>query len=260
LTLYVDIYFFVNTAVDFLICCITGKVLHMRCKVLRLLLSAISGGIFAVICLVLQNRTSEILTSLLVPAIMLYIAFGKTDPKTFIKSYAVMLGCSFAAGGIFFAAESFLLYHTRPQTVFAICFCVFFFCFYFFDIFCFNSELKCVEVNVHTENNTKKLKLLCDSGCLVREPIGGLPVILLAPQVFDELYPDKTDDAIAAIKYKKRAVPIKTAGGSAVIYAVMPHKLTYIYKNREKPCNAMIGRSISPSFSGMDGIFPQALL
>ena len=260
LTVYVDIYFLVNAAADFLICCITGKVLHFKCRILGLLITSLCGGAFSVISLVMQNAAVSLFTALLSPPIMLFAAFGKMSAKDFFKALIVMAGCSFAAGGIFYAAESFLLHTLKPGTVFVICFLVFFFCFYFFDIFCFESELGCIEVTAHTERSIRKLKLMCDSGCLVREPIGGLPVILLSPRVFDELYPKNGEDAFYAVKHKMRAVPIKTASGSAVIYAVMPQKLTYVHKNKEKTCHAMLGRSITQRSSGMDGIFPQALL
>ena len=60
--------------------------------------------------------------------------------------------------------------------------------FQFFDILSFSSDTDFVDIVITDKNKIKKLRLLCDSGCLVREPICGTPVILLSPKIFDNLY------------------------------------------------------------------------
>ncbi|MBR5528783.1 MAG: sigma-E processing peptidase SpoIIGA [Clostridia bacterium] len=259
MTVYLDIYFAVNACADLLICCITAKVLHFKCTFQRLTAASLLGALISVADLFVRNALLNVLLGICTPALIILSAFGKTTPQNFMKAYIVIMGCSFSSGGIFFAAKALLERIPHPSVIFAASFAVFFFCFYFFDVFCFSSEIEYVDISVENGKQTKMLRLLCDSGCLVREPIGGLPVILLSPQAFDSIFPH-TSDLHQTVRLKTRAVPVKTAAGSSVIRAVMPQSLFYIHHGKKIPCNAMLGRSNNESFAGHDGIFPKSLI
>lgn len=325
LKLYLDIYLAVNFTVDFFLLCLTGRTMRMSARVVRLLGAAAIGAAAAAFSLLFSlsfpyippipytaftRRALSLICTLLTPAAMLFAAFGKMPAIRFLQSYVILFGTSFAAGGIFSALSQHFPIMLQPKTLFAASFAVFFFCFFFFDIFSFSSDTEVVNVIVGYKNREKRLRLLCDSGCLVREPIGGLPVILLSPKSFDSIYPpEEYETPEAAVRLGKRLVPLKTAAGSTLISAVMPEKL-YIesrqnakqkrtvlpmnlkadtngsalkngYREKDSLKNkqatpdcapeensvhgrtatvAMIGRSNTDSFAGLDGIFPKALL
>lgn len=262
---YLDIYFAVNAAIDFFLLCLTGRILHLHGRAVRLCAAALLGGAAAVIPLFLPERAFfRAAVGILTPGVMLLSAFGALRLSRFFKAYAALFCCSFAAGGLFALLAEHLSVFENPKALFAVSFAVFFSCFFFFDLLSGSSEPEAVEVLVGgtgKEKEEKKLHLLCDSGCLVREPIGGRPVILLSPRCFDRLFPPESYKSFdGAVRLKRRLVPIKTAGGSTVISAVAPEKLAYIRKNAIYPCAAMIGRAESDSFAGFDGVFPRALL
>lgn len=259
--LYVDIYLAVNFTIDFFVLCLTAKILSLNSRILRLVLAAFVGAATSIIPILFPSALFSALNIILSPALMIYVTFGKMGIVQFFKTFTVLFGCSFAAGGIFsFIAENVSIMRS-PKALFAASFAVFFFCFFFFDILSFSSDTDFVDIVITDKNKIKKLRLLCDSGCLVREPICGTPVILLSPKIFDNLYsPEEYESREGAVRLGKRLVPIKTANGSSIICAVKPEKLTYIHKNTEYPCKAMVGRSNSDSFAGVDGIFPKTLL
>ena len=257
---YLDIYLVVNFTMDFFLVCLTGRVLHMKTNPVRLFLSALCGALLALTPIFIQNAATLFLRPL-IPAVMLFISFGKIKMMVFLKAYIMLLGFSFATGGIYCAAAELLPITQSPKILFAGSFLIFFFCYWFFDLMSISSDADYVDITVKKDGNEKKLRLMCDSGCLVKEPIGGLPVILLSPEVFDEFYPPESlFDLSSAIRLKKRMVPIHTAGGNSLICAVMPEKLSYIRNNKTFSCHAMVGRAQNDSFSGFDGIFPKSLL
>ena len=257
---YLDIYLAVNFTMDFFLICLTGRVLHLKTHVLRLILSALCGAALALAPIFIHNTTVLFLRPA-IPALMLFISFAKIKPSVFIKAYIMLFGFSFATGGIYCAAAEILPIMQSPKILFAGSFLIFFFCYWFFDLMSFSADSEYVDVIIGKNGKEKRLRLMCDSGCLVKEPIGGLPVILLSPKVFDSIYPlENILDINDAVKLKKRMIPIHTAGGDSVICAVTPEKLNIIYNNKSHACNALVGRAQADSFADYDGIFPKALL
>ena len=257
---YLDIYLAVNFTMDFFLVCLTGRVLHMKTKIYRLVLSAVCGAFLALAPIFIKNVLILFIRPF-IPALMLFISFGKMNFSLFLKAFIMLLGFSFATGGIYTAAAEILPIMQSPKILFAGSFLIFFFCYWFFDIMSFSSDTGHVFITLFNNGNERELRLLCDSGCLLKEPIGGLPVILLSKKVFDEFYPPESlFDYSNSIKLKKRMVPIHTAGGNSIICAVMPEKLSVTSGGKSILCNAMLGRAENDSFSGFDGLFPASLL
>lgn len=258
--IYLDIYLAVNFTMDFFLVCLTGRVLHMKSNILRYAASAVFGAVLALAPLFSQNIGILFLRPL-IPAVMLFISFGRMNLSVFFKAYLLLFGFSFATGGIYCAASELLPIMENPKILFAGSFLIFFFCYWFFDIMSFSCDTEYVDITLKKGGKETTFRLLCDSGCLVKEPIGGLPVILLSKEVFDRFYPPESLYNLEdSIRLKKRMVPIHTASGSTIICAVMPEKLYYIRNGKTHLCNAMLGRSENDSFSGFDGIFPALLL
>lgn len=261
LTVYADIYFVLNFVADMLICFIYSKVLHLKTNMLRILCASLAGALGAVIQILFSTVLISVLLSFLLPGIMIFILSGGGGVVFYLKGYVLIFGTSFVMGGIIFSLSQLLAGSVSKKLLVFILFASLFFCFYYFDIFNTESRVRSVEVEVRKERKKEKYKLLCDTGCLVREPFSGLPVILLSPRSFDRLF-CRSDlmDTEFCVRYKKRPVPIKTAAGSTVIYAVMPDEITYFNKNKKCFCNAMVARSENDSFAGYDGIFPENLI
>lgn len=261
MTVYADIYFVLNFVADLLICLICSKILHLKTNMPRILGASFAGALGAIAELVAGKMLVSLLLTFLLPAVMIFILSEKTGIPFYIKSYVLIFGTSFVMGGIIFSLSQRMSENGAKKIPFLILFAALFICFYYFDIFNTESRIKSVEIEVKKDRKTEKYKLLCDTGCLVREPFSGLPVILLSPRSFDRLFCQKDMlDTEFCVRYKKRPVPIKTATGSTVIFAVMPDEITYILKNKKYSCSAMVARAENDSFAGYDGIFPENLI
>lgn len=257
--IYLDILFAINLAFDFLICCIVGKILHFECRFFRILLAGTIGALGALVKVFTGSGIVFVLVFVLLPAAMLYVSFGRMNFKTFVKAYILLWGSSFVSGGLVFAAGELISRGLSEKWLFSLCLLSFFFCFYCCDFFACSSKLGAVKLSFVHDGKPETLRLLCDSGCLVREPIGGKPVILVSAKRFDGIY-SGIDIPENALRLKKRLVPVKTVSGSSIIPAVLPEKLEYTYNGKTFACDAMLGRSENDSFAGFDGIFPETLL
>ncbi len=257
---YFDIYFAVNFVMDFILLCITGKIMKTELRFFRIFLAALSAALLSFVPILFQSFTVSLCCTVFIPGIMILISFGKRSWSTLFQTVSILFGISFISGGVYNAvAEKAAEVHAA--ILFIIIFLTMLFCVVFFDIFSFKNDCEPIEIKIFANGKSQKCKLLCDSGSLVKEPISGLFVIILSQKTFDRLYNEKNlGNYEFAVKNKLRLVPIKTASGSTVIKAVLPQAITYTYKKKTIKCNAMIGRSENESFAGFDGIFPKGLL
>ena len=260
---YLDLVFMMNAAVDFLLLCIVGRILHYRMRIPFLLLSAGCGGVFACFALFFPPGIS-FLSAILFSPILILAAFGKSavgNKKRFFRSVLILFGSSFLAGGICALLSQYAPRLFSPVFFFILCGGIFFFTFRYFDLLALSETLHPVTVSFYNGGKTETLRLLCDSGCLVREPISSLPVLMLSPEKFDSLFPKPTlQNAESALRYHLRYVPLRTVSGDGVVPAVMPQNLTYQKENGAPVAFcAMLGRAQSESFSGYDGVFPSSL-
>ena len=258
--LYADLYIAVNVVIDFILLCITAHFMKYEKRFLRILLSAATASLLSLSTVILPYKITSFLPTLLIPTVMLFVAFGKKTILQFAESYIILFGTAFAAGGMFKAlTEKYSV--ISPIALFLVFSAIFMFCFWYFDIFSLKKDFQTVEITIKSKNETKKFSLLCDSGCLAKEPISGLPVILLSPQKYDCLYtPGKENFTQFMVENKARLIPIKTAAGSAVIEAVIPDEIICKYRNKEISCKAAVARANEQSFAGTDGIFPACLI
>lgn len=101
-SIYIDVYFGFNFLMDFLILLILGIIIKTKKNIVRTILSAITGAVYAVFILVLEIEGGVIyfFTYVVMAEIMLFIAFGKQDIKDNIKNIAILYAITFLLNGI----------------------------------------------------------------------------------------------------------------------------------------------------------------
>lgn len=260
MTVYADVYFVLNFVFDLLICLICIKVLHIKTKFIKVLAASTIGAASAVAEIMADSIFISVIFTFVIPFAMIFTFSGLKSFSFYIKAYVLIFGTSFVMGGAILWLSRNALFAGTKKLTFLVLFCALFFCFYYFDIFSAESGIRSVEIELECGRKKEKYKLLCDSGCLVREPFSGLPVILLSPNAFDKVFePRFMFDKAFCVRYKKRSVPIKTAAGSTVVFSFCPDRITYFSKDKKIECNAMVARAENDSFAGFDGIFPENL-
>ena len=103
--------------------------------------------------------------------------------------------------------------------------------------------------------NRYTLRLLADSGNLLREPISGLPVILLRPGVLPGGEP------LTLERPGQRVIPFSSAGGSDILIGFRADSITLKTLTRKKDIQAYLAfDKAGNGFAGTDGLFPASLL
>lgn len=181
--IYLDIFFLVNTAVNFVVLMAESFFQKRRIRLIRLLAASLLGGFLAIVFLVSGIHKYIVLSAVLYGAgcaVLVRTAFGKTTVRSWMKNFVLYYLSSFFLSGI-------LQY---LQGVFRIQGCLFFVllvsggCLYllyrFLPYIRKYEERDAAYIPVRLSHRGKKVqgKGLLDTGNHLTEPFSGEPVII----------------------------------------------------------------------------------
>lgn len=276
--IYADLLFIINMLVDFIILIFTGLLSEIGLNFKRITFSALTGAVTAVcIICIFPYGFAYILYTVSFPLILILIAFGRRQIKTFIYiTLYFYLSSALLYGGIcaMISVISMISGTTEYQVGFAITVLVIAVTAFGYLIFSAFSQRGMknstgyVNAELNDGNRTYNLTLLADSGNLAKDPFSAKPVVILKADVLDEAlvnavchsFPE-TEPEPAYRHIKPRVIPMKTVSGTTLLYAFIPEKL-YIIKGKKKiraDCITAIDMHKN-SFFGKDGIIPTSLL
>ena len=220
-TVYVDVLIAVNLFIDFILLSATKSLLHIRAPFYRLLLGAAAGGVGSLAALLpsLPFWLNLPLDLALAAAIVL-TAFGFGGAKRFIKRLAVYFGLSFLfSGSMIFLYSAFrpkglavyndVVYFNISPVLFIILTLL---CYYMLRLIKRLTKDDCVKRICNAEiticGTTLSFAALADTGCALREPFSGKPVIIAEAEILQDLRPN--GDTI-------RLIPFESLGGSGML-------------------------------------------
>ncbi len=104
MTVYADVLILVNFIVDYFLILLTGKFLHIKLKVVRLIIAAASGAVFSLYILVPQtNFILQGCVHIFMCAVLCVLAFGFKSIKYFTRCIATLFCVNFAYSGAMIA-------------------------------------------------------------------------------------------------------------------------------------------------------------
>ncbi len=104
MTVYADILMLVNFIVDYFLISLTGKFLHTKIKLARLISAAAFGAVFSLYILVPQTSfVLQVIVQIFMCAVLCLVAFGFKGIKQFIRCIAVLFCVNFAYSGAMIA-------------------------------------------------------------------------------------------------------------------------------------------------------------
>ncbi len=229
-TIYLDTLICVNLFIDYILLCITKKVLHIRVRTGRLLVSALFGATSSLCALlpfysVFLSALGKIISAI----IIILIAFGKADFRKTCVRFITFLGLGMILSSSVVLINN--LWRTEKLVIYNDVI--------YFDISPFalltttgivylvitlynklsSNKLRCEIHRVTlTTGNTKKLTFesALDTGCNLKEPFSGLPVILTEEELFEQTGINEN---------KLRVIPFSTISGSDIILGFKPEKV-----------------------------------
>lgn len=252
-----------NIAIDFALLCAAGKLAQFKMRWPLMTLSAVLGGIYAVLSFYVSFG---LIGKIVFPIVMALVA-GMGKP---LLRILVLCGwfwaCSIALAGILFALvmlagigemqDGIFIMPEIPMWFFAISAL-------FGGVWVRLGQGQRVtsvieqfygDLTIQIQDNTFQLQALLDSGNMLTEPISGLPVIVVEEDALTGL------DTICHETGRWRKVPYGTASGQGMMWVVMPDKLVLKWRGKQYKNHAYIGFSqqILSANQGCRAIVPAA--
>ncbi len=247
-TIYIDTLMCVNLFIDYILLLVTKKTLHIRARTRRLILSSLVGAFTSLWALlpfysVFLSATEKISSAI----IIILIAFGKTDFRNTCIRFITFLGLGMILSSSVLLINNLLktdkliiyndviYFDISPVALLATTGFVYISVIIYQKLTTnkFRSEIH--QITLSTGNISKlTFESALDTGCNLKEPFSGLPVILTEEELFD---------STGINENKLRVIPFSTVSGSDIILGFKPDKIEIDGKELAKGCYIGICRN-----------------
>ena len=289
---YADLLFLINAGMDGLCLILTGRLLHRRTTLWRVLLSAAVGGIYAVLSLFpTMSHPVSLLADMGVCFLMCAIVFcGKNAGgfRRYLLSVLVYFLLSMALGGVMTALYSLWnrlgLTELLPKEEEGLGTWLFTalallgggITLWGGRLFRRSASIRECAVTVEVDGRTVVLQGLVDTGNLLRDPLGGRAVICVQQEKLYTILSDSLQSALedptamtalSGLQNPKdarriRLIPADTATGGQLMAGIMPDRVVLSYtvnrKNVDKETDVILG--LSRSLTQTEALVPSELL
>lgn len=194
MTIYLDVVIIENLIMNSIIMYATAIITKSKIKHIRILISSLIGAIYSVLSYISNLAIfSNLFTKILLSIIMVYIAFNPKDIKILGKITLLFYLTSFVFGGVAFA----MIYIVKPQnilmkdglflgtyplkTIFlgAIVASIILITGFKVVKSKFSKKDMFCNINIKIQGKEKNIKVMVDTGNLLKDPISGMPVIVI---------------------------------------------------------------------------------
>ena len=204
MTIYLDVVMIENLIMNSIIIYATAIITKVEIKHIRIILSSFIGASYSILSYISGLKIySELWLKIMLSVIMVYIAFNPKDLKKLGKELIMFYLTSFVFGGVAFS----LIYIIKPQeilmkdglflgtyplkTVFLSAIIASILIIVAFKIVKSKITKKDMLCEVIVKYNQKEIKIntMIDTGNMLKEPISGMPVIVIEKSALYELIP-----------------------------------------------------------------------
>ena len=280
--LYADTLFLSNFVMNLLALSLCGAAMHLKYKRSRVLLASALGGIYATLAVVLAfPGTLHIAVGILLSALLVLIAFGKSGHggAFFVRAFALFYFSSVLLGGGIEALFSILEagFGMRENAIFrpadavlAIGFFVYFLLRLVGSFFGSGGLPHSVSVRIVCGERSVTLPLLVDSGCKLRDPITGRGGILVSTFAVRNVLPR---EVLSAAEQKNvtlppshklagrcRLFPVVGVGGERLLLAFRADGVFLVSDGGSLDAWVILYSGESRRFDGCHGLLPASLL
>lgn len=213
MTIYLDIVFFENFILNYIIILSTAIISKSKMKLTSIMLSSTIGGIFSILnYLMNMNSLENMVLKIIISILMMLIAFNEYKIKKLIKQLLFFYLVSFAFGGIAFM----LLFFIKPQNIimksnhlvgtYPIKITILAGILGFVVIFLIEKIIKdrlnkksmICDLEIFYDGKIRKIKTMIDTGNLLKEPISKNDVIIVEKESLEGIV---SKDILENIKY-----------------------------------------------------------
>ena len=204
MTIYIDVVILENLIMNSIILYVTAIIMKLKIKHIKIIISSLIGAIYSIASYITNVPIySNFFLKIILSIVMIYIAFFPNNIKTLIKQMTIFYLTSFLFGGVAFA----LIYIIKPQnilmknglflgtyplkTVFIGAIIASIIIIVGFKIVKTKINKKDCLKNVKLKILSKEtdIKVMLDTGNLLKEPITGAPVIIVENTALQNIIP-----------------------------------------------------------------------
>lgn len=205
MTIYLDVVLIENLCMNYIILFATGYLLKRKMNHIRLILSALLGGIYAILAYMeILEIYSNIVLKIILSVVMVYLAYNAKSIKQMAKELLFFYLISFVFGGCAFA----LLYFIKPQEILIrngtyvgtyplkvailggiVGFTITVLAFHFVKKRFSKKDMYCKITIYFGKENITTIAFI-DTGNMLRDPITSMPVIVVEKEILKNILPD----------------------------------------------------------------------
>lgn len=266
-TVYIDVLFLINFALDYMTLYLGGKLFRHRMSRPRLILTSVGMAFYALWALLwCRSYLLLLLSAMTVILLACTVAFR-------LRGWSRILKTAFMCSGIgaMLGAGVYLLWRVIEKAVpakvggngggikvivFTLLAAVSGILLYFANRLITDVRgIKSIEVNFNLADKACTAHMLVDSGNLVTDPLSGRKVLFISRAYALHRFGDRID-SLEYLPQRRRWLCVTTATGKQTLMAFLPQEI----KVGDKAIEALIAIVDKSDFHGYDGIFPAALL
>lgn len=265
---YADSLFLMNFCVDYLALVIGGRLCGVKIHGWLCVLSCVVGGIYSVATAYFSvGGILLLLLNILVSFIMCFIAYDIKSVFSLLLTVVSFFTANVVFGGFISAIYAFFGRNDAFSLPFGAIILVLGVVFLLAEaIFRTLKEARTVgevDCSITMLGKTKRVRLMCDSGNLLRDPFYSRRVIVLSSGVFPEISGALLCGELDRLsRARPRIIPAVSALGDSILYGFTPDSVVLHRERADTSLEATIAFCAreQDTFGGTDGIFPSALL
>lgn len=204
MTIYLDVVLIENLCMNYIILFGTGYLLKRKMNHIKLILSALLGGIYSILAYMqILEIYSNLVLKIILSIVMVYIAYNAKNIKQLAKELLFFYLTSFVFGGCAFA----LLYFIKPQEILMrngsyvgtyplkiavlggiVGFTITVIAFKYAKTRLTKKDMYC-DIEIYFGEKNIKLTALLDTGNMLKDPITSMPVIVVEKEILENILP-----------------------------------------------------------------------
>lgn len=263
MTIYADVFFFINMFEDFLLLLCVKRIIHSNIKYIRLISASLTGAILSFSAFLPFNIFPiNILITAIISIIITLICFGFKSRGYFIKvSASLFIITMLFSGAMIFlylalkpadmtVINNAVYFNISPLLLIVLTLIIYIILFFFRRIFSNHiNKNKLYSIKFLFKNKRYNVKCKVDSGCNVKEPFSGSRAVIVENSIMQNF--DKEKDNF-------RLIPFKSLGGNGLL---LSFKAEEFYINDRRLNEEIYIALYNGSFSAeIQGLIPDSIL
>lgn len=235
MTVYADVLVIVNLYVDYILLCLVRRFLRLGTSGPRLVLGALAGGVLSLLGLLPWPGWAAPFTAGLSAMLTALAAFAPAGRKLLLRCWLCLWGASFLLAGFVLFILQFVpaghmavvggaVYFDLSLPVLFTATCAAYAVFWLAGKLLPNSSsAPLAKLTISHRGLTCTVYAKADTGCGLREPFSGLPVVVCERRALGSLAPPKGVPPPEG--EPMRLVPYESLGGNGLLYAFKPDRV-----------------------------------